>query len=170
MTEFDDRSKTRSEAGFLKKAGIAAVLVLGLMLIDFGLRTWEAVNLYTAVEKSEAVFLEFNRASKDAELVKYLSLTQSTSQDAYVAGVAIERLTILPWHTALKNARTDYLEHNAAWYERLSTTRVEGDRVVSEGREDISPTWLQAKASLPDSIPAPDIFSLSERVEKITAN
>lgn len=170
MSELHDKAKIRSGDGFVKKAVISVVIVLGLILIDFGLKTWEAVNLYTAVEKSEAILLDFNRVSKDAALDKYLDLTQVTAEEAYVSGVAIERLVILPWHTALKNARDDYLEHNDAWYERLSTTRIEGDRVVSDGREDISPTWQQAKSSLPASIPSPDVLSLSERVEDIIAN
>jgi hypothetical protein len=170
MTRIDDMNESSSKFQVSKKVIISAGLILGLIFIDFGIKTWEAVNLVTAVEKSEEEFLNFKTEVKDANLVKFLSLTESTAKETFVSGVSIERLRILPWHLALSDARDDYLKHNAAWYQRLSTTRIEAGSVAADGGEDINPTWQQSRISLPACIPSPDVFSLRERVDKIIAN
>jgi hypothetical protein len=150
-----------------KRAMIVTALVFLLIVVDFGIKTWEASKLVSAVERSENVFVTFKEEAKDSSVSLFLSLSKNAAGETYVAGLEIERQTILPWHRDLIDAREDYLAHNKAWYESLSTTRIENDELTREGDEDITPTWIQVKYSLPNSLPSPDIMNLEARVEKL---
>ncbi len=167
MSESDGHAVVSKKHKLAKRVLVIVALVSMILVVDFGIKTWEASKLVSAVERSEDVFVTFKEEAKDSSVSLFLSLSKNAAGETYVAGLEIERQPILPWHRALIDAREDYLSHNKAWYESLSTTRLENDELTREGDEDITPTWIQVKYSLPNSLPSPDLMNLGIRVEKL---
>jgi hypothetical protein len=167
MSDAENKAEPPTQFPWFRTAIICLSILITILIFDFGIRTMEASKLVSAIEKSEMVFETFNSETKDASVSLFVSLSQSTAKDTYSSGVRVEELLILPWHKKLNDARDYYLEYNKAWYELLSSARLENGEFTSSDTKDIAPTWIQVKYSLPGAIPSPDLFSLKDRTSLI---
>jgi hypothetical protein len=170
MPDSDNKVELQFRSAWSKIATISLSILLTILVLDFGIRTLEASKLVSAIENSEMVFETYNSETKDVSMSLFVSISNSTAKDAYSSGVKVDDLRILPWHKKLNIARENYLEHNKAWYEYLSTIRIQEGDYAYEGFDQIGTTWIQVKYSLPGAIPSPDLFSLKERTYLILSD
>ena len=161
------------------KAVGALLTLISLFAIDLGLRTYEASQLVSKIEASEKIMETYNADVKrisEADLARetkirgLVAIADKSASEIYVSGVAVERMTVLPWHKKLKTARSDYMQHSNAWYELTSNTKIgSGDELtINWGNgDDITPTFNLLKVTLPQAIPSPDFLDLQARVSEI---
>lgn len=162
----------------LKALGVLLALI-ALIAIDLGLRTYEASQLVSKIEASENIMKAYNADVKrisEADIAREIkirglvNIADKSASEIYVSGVAVERMTVLPWHKKLKTARSDYMQHSNAWYEYTSNTKIgSGDelRINWGNGDDINPTFNLLKVTLPQAIPSPDFLDLQARVTEI---
>lgn len=167
MADSDNKEELGFRSAWSKIATISFSILLTILVLDFGVRTLEASKLVAAIENSEMIFETYNVETKDVSMSLFVSISKSTAKDVYSSGVRVDELRILPWHKKLSTARENYLGHNKAWYEYLSTIRIQDGDYVYEGFDQIGPTWIQVKYSLPGAIPSPDLLSLRDRTALI---
>jgi hypothetical protein len=83
------------------------IVLIVFFAIDFGFRTYEARELVTNIESSEAVMEDFNSSlrqisdasySRESKIKNVAIVAKSSSSKIFVTGVQVERMTILPWH------------------------------------------------------------------------
>jgi hypothetical protein len=170
MADSGNKWELRFGSAWSKIATIGLSVLITIFVFDFGIRTLEASKLVSAIENSEMVFETYNSETKDVSMSLFVSISKSTAKDVYSSGVRVDDLRILPWHKKLNTARENYLGHNKAWYEYLSTIRIQDGDYAYEGFDQIGPTWIQVKYSLPGAIPSPDLLSLKERTYLILSD
>ena len=169
---------TTGNSKALKAVGVLIALI-ALYAIDLGLRTNEASQLVSNIEASEKTMETYNAdvkriseadMSRETAIRGIVAIAEKSASEIYVSGVAVERMTILPWHKKLKTARSDYMQHSDAWYELTSNTKIgSGDELtINWGNgDDITPTFNLLKVTLPQAIPSPDLLDLQTRVTEI---
>ena len=170
--------------------GGAAVLVLMLAVAavvgDWALRNVEMRSFVAAVESSEQAMSDTQAAVREAFAPfegqeslgdadqEALRAALSDVARAGAVGVAdgaraVESVRILPWHTALLDARTAYLEHNQAWQDYL-TTAAEDPAEFVVPQAAVASTWDAAEPAVRSALPVPTLFGLSARVDAIFAD
>jgi hypothetical protein len=156
------------------------VLLLGWLVVDWGLRNAEMRALVTAIEGSEqamsdtqvavrAAFEPYagqeNLGDDDQEALRdELSQAAATGEAGVAAGgQAVAAIRILPWHGSLQAARDAYLAHNAAWQSYLSSAADDPTAFV-QPQDAVNSTWATVQSTLPEALPAPALFGLADRV------
>ena len=86
-------------------------------------------------------------------------------------GAGVDHVSILPWHGALEDARSAYVDHSDAWYSYLTAVADDpaklGDRSDSA---DISSTFGIAEDRFLDAVPPMPLFDAKDRITKIWAD
>ncbi len=165
-------------------AFVITLVVSGLVLLDWGVRTVEMDTLITRIEvseqamgaASEAVDAAFEghsdagatpaeRAKLDAEL---RAIAAEGRDEIAAAGAEIAVMPYLPWHRSIEVAIDAYPAHNRAWQEYL-------DAAASDPAEFLRPqplvdsTFIAAEQPLITAVPLPDILDLLGRLTSIYA-
>jgi hypothetical protein len=155
-------------------------VVVALFAVDQGVRNLEMRALLAKVEKSEAISLDFQSQqeqidfsyySRDTE-EKLANLAYQYSPRAASSGAEVGRVFIFPWHTSLKHARSDYLDHNQAWLQSYKSKVILDDNqwYSSAAVQEVSNSWAIFKDSIRASLPLVDTANSTLRVAKITSN
>jgi hypothetical protein len=82
------------------------------------------------------------------------------------AGRNIANLVILPWHTAILEAREAYLLHNYAWQAYMQSAQ-EDPVAFTVTQPLVNQTFIDAQEPLEQAIPDPALFDLLKRVQQI---
>ena len=160
------------------------LIVGGLVVADWGLRTAEMNTIITRIEASEeamgqaaeevdAAFAGHSQAdatpAERATLDGELRAIAAEGRDAIKAAAApIAAVPVLPWHGAIERAREAYLIHNLAWQEYL-------DAAAKDPAEFLRPqplvdsTFLDAEQPIIAAVPLPDVLDLLSRISSIYA-
>lgn len=112
--------------------------------------------------------LDNANAAIQAAVTRISSSARTYSEAVADAGDEIEGLAILPWHSAIRAARDDYLEHNEVWERYLRAVSVDANQLGTFG-EEISRTFEAAEVAFRDAIPMWPRFNAQERVDDIFA-
>lgn len=160
---------------------VAITLVAVAVLGDWGLRLAEYQSLITAVESSEQTMESFQgmvrTAGPEVESQPATALALVSTACSYYAPKvsngtnAVRNVTLVPWHTAILNARSEYVAHAMSWEVYLGACardiRSYGDPVLSS---QISATFAAAKSSVFSAMPVLSPQALDQRVAKIFQN
>ena len=83
----------------------------------------------------------------------------------------MEHVSILPWHTALKDARAAYIDHCDTWVSYLKSAATDPSRLHNPADSaDISSTFGIAENRFMDGLPTWSRFDAEERIEEIWAD
>jgi hypothetical protein len=177
--------------------GSLAVIVLAAGLLDALLRTTEVDRLLTAVEHSEATMYAFDDEltelfasyegsfdalaeadaggrtpdidalfeAIDAEVAR---IAADHHTELAEARAAVHRIALVPWHTAVRSAKDDYLAHADAWLDYYADLAAEPVR-LEEPRPEINATFFAAGAAMRRAVPSWADGELHRRVEAVFA-
>jgi hypothetical protein len=160
------------------------LIIGGLVVADWGLRTAELNTIITRIEASEAAmgqvseevdaaFSEHSQAgaspAERAKLDSELRAIATEGRDAIEAAASpIADVVVLPWHSAIEQAQVAYLIHNLAWQEYLDAA-AEDPAEFLRPQPLVDSTFLDAEQPLIDAIPLPDVFDVFSRISAIYA-
>jgi len=175
----------RSPVRSLRILGGIALLAIVLVIGDWWMRNQEMNALVTQIEASETVLEAHNAQMKSAESLfpwnaKYHGETAATERLASVitstcatsaahamaTGDEVKRVSILPWHTAIKDAQDAYMRHSHAWEDHLN--RCSQDPTV--GLEPAPGASGSLGPSLRGAVPPAARYDLGSRVDAIMLN
>lgn len=173
---------------------VAGVVTFLLTLVVGGVAgtNWWASNiemdrLVVAIEESEAAMADvlqrvdivFEKIDGevpptgedlDAETMAAVAELASIAVDGEAAiseaGRNIANLIILPWHTAILEAREAYLLHNYAWQAYMQSAQ-EDPVAFTVTQPLVNQTFTDAQEPLEQAIPDPALFDLLKRVQQI---
>ena len=173
---------------------MAGVVTFLLTLVVGGVAgtNWWASNiemdrLVVAIEESEAamsdvlqrVDIVFDKIDGevppsgedlDAETIAAVAELANIAVDGEAAiseaGRNIANLIILPWHTAILEAREAYLLHNYAWQAYMQSAQ-EDPVAFTVTQPLVNQTFTDAQEPLEQAIPDPALFDLLKRVQQI---
>ena len=173
---------------------VAGVVTFLLTLVVGGVAgtNWWASNiemdrLVVAIEESEAAMADvlqrvdivFDKIDGevpptgedlDAETIAAVAELANISVDGEAAiseaGRNIANLVILPWHTAILEAREAYLLHNYAWQAYMQSAQ-EDPVAFTVTQPLVNQTFTDAQEPLEQAIPDPALFDLLKRVQQI---
>ena len=173
---------------------VAGVVTFLLTLVVGGVAgtNWWASNiemdrLVVAIEESEAAMADvlqrvdivFEKIDGevpptgedlDAETMAAVAELASIAVDGEAAiseaGRNIANLVILPWHTAILEAREAYLLHNYAWQAYMQSAQ-EDPVAFTVTQPLVNQTFTDAQEPLEQAIPDPALFDLLKRVQQI---
>lgn len=154
-------------------------------VVDWGVRSAEMSDLLTQVEASEAamtvaqeeiagIAAEFEQIPQpdDADREAYLSEVAAAAgrgRDAVAeAAVGVEGVAIAPWHSAISQAREDYVAHNLAWQAHLDRASSDPNELTVP-QDLINSSFEEAEVSFRAAIPTPATDGIQERVDVIFA-
>lgn len=160
------------------------LIIGGLVVADWGLRTAEMNTLITRIEASEAAMRQASaevdaafaghsqadaspaeRAELDAELREIAAEGRDAIE---AAAFPVAEVVVLPWHTAIEQAQVAYLIHNLAWQDYL-------DAAAADPAEFLRPqplvdsTFLESEQPMIAAVPLPDVLDLLSRISSIYA-
>ena len=173
---------------------VAGVVTFLLTLVVGGVAgtNWWASNiemdrLVVAIEESEAAMADvlqrvdivFDKIDGevpptgedlDAETIAAVAELANIAVDGEAAiseaGRNIANLVILPWHTAILEAREAYLLHNYAWQAYMQSAQ-EDPVAFTVTQPLVNQTFTDAQEPLEQAIPDPALFDLLKRVQQI---
>jgi hypothetical protein len=173
---------------------VAGVVTFLLTLVVGGVAgtNWWASNiemdrLVVAIEESEAAMADvlqrvdivFDKIDGevppsgedlDAETIAAVAELANIAVDGEAAiseaGRNIANLVILPWHTAILEAREAYLLHNYAWQAYMQSAQ-EDPVAFTVTQPLVNQTFIDAQEPLEQAIPDPALFDLLKRVQQI---
>lgn len=167
--------------------GVVVFGALALVVADWAARNLEMRALLAAVERSEAAMGDTQQAVA-AELDPLTQRTEPLAEDerqqlledlsgvaaqgdsaVTSAGDAVSSVFVLPWHTAIRDARTAYLAHNMAWQDYLSAATDDPAEFVRP-QQAVNDTFAAAEPMLRAALPAPALFDLPTRVDAVFAD
>jgi hypothetical protein len=160
------------------------LIIGGLVVADWGLRTAEMNRIITRVEASEAAMRQVSdevdaafaghsqadaspaeRAELDAELREIAAEGRDAIE---AAAFPIAEVVVLPWHSAIEQAQVAYLVHNLTWQEYL-------DAAAADSAEFLRPqplvdsTFLESEQPMIAAVPLPDVLDVLSRIASIYA-
>lgn len=173
---------------------VAGAVAFMLTLVVGGVvgTNWWASNiemdrLVAAIEESEAAMSEVlvrvdvifdqldgevpaNGEEPDAATIAAVAELATIAVDGELAigaaGREIARLNILPWHTAILEAREAYLLHNYAWQAYMQSAQ-QDPVAFTVTQPLVNQSFIDAQEPLERAIPEPPLFDLPERVKLI---
>ena len=173
---------------------VAGVVAFMLTLVVGGLvgTNWWASNiemnrLVIAIEESEAAMSDVlirvdaifekldgevpaNGEDLDAETIAAVAELATIAVDGEAAisaaGREIESVNILPWHTAILEAREAYMLHNYAWQAYMQSAQ-QDPVAFTVTQPLVNQSFIDAQEPLERAIPEPPLFDLPERVRQI---
>ena len=173
---------------------VAGVVAFMLTLVVGGLvgTNWWASNiemnrLVIAIEESEAAMSDVlvrvdvifekldgevpaNGEDLDAETIAAVAELATIAVDGEAAisaaGREIESVNILPWHTAILEAREAYMLHNYAWQAYMPSAQ-QDPVAFTVTQPLVNQSFEDAQEPLEQAIPEPPLFDLPERVKQI---
>ena len=166
--------------------GIAALVILTAANLAVGaelaLRSVEADNLVRAVEQSEAAMKttqadfddvlsaydtqDLTDAEREALLGELADVAARGEAAIADAGEGVAEVQIMPWHSALLDARVAYLAHNQAWVDYMAAA-AEDPAEWFRPQPAVNETFADAKQPLVDAVPLFDPFGTLQRIEVI---
>jgi hypothetical protein len=166
--------------------GVAALMLLTAANLvvagELAVRTVEADNLVTAVERSEsamkatqdefaAVIAEYDTANlTDEEREQLRSELSDVAAQGEVAiaaaGEGVAEVQVLPWHAQLLDAREAYLAHNRAWVDYMAAA-AEDPAEWFRPQQAVNDTFADAKLPLVEAVPLFDPLDTLQRIELI---
>ncbi|MCF8543110.1 MAG: hypothetical protein K9G24_08525, partial [Candidatus Nanopelagicales bacterium] len=171
--------------GLITFVVVLLVGAAGAVVTDVVIRNAELTILVSEVEASEQQMIEvqeeIDRVSQEfeaipeptdedrAELVGQLADVAAYGQEAIAAAAAdVASLEFVVWHSAIRQAQSDYLAHNQAWQDYLERAAVDPGELTLP-QEDINSTFEQSKISMNAAIPSISGDALRDRVDLIYA-
>lgn len=173
---------------------VAGVVAFMLTLVVGGLvgTNWWASNiemnrLVIAIEESEAAMSDVlvrvdvifekldgevpaDGKDLDAETIAAVAELATIAVDGEAAisaaGREIESVNILPWHTAILEAREAYMLHNYAWQAYMQSAQ-QDPVAFTVTQPLVNQSFIDAQEPLERAIPEPPLFDLPERVRQI---
>jgi hypothetical protein len=162
---------------------LVVLVVGGLVTADWIIRNNEMKNLVTAIEASEQQMVVTQDQVTDAfrpfEVGGALTpeetavLTQklagiATDAEARIAqaGRGVEAVSILAWHTDIKDAQDVYLVHNRAWVDYMARAAQDPVEFVNP-QPLVNESFLAAEPVLKAAVPIPALYQLQQRVAQI---
>jgi hypothetical protein len=182
--EFGQIKETKFQDINLGNPKIFAVGVLViLLLLDFGIRTYEISKFLNAVGRSEKIMLDsidkqndiaskyWDRTLKhwnNPDLVDQLTASNALEASPKLASVKtqISRLSIMPWHKKINFARADYLDHQQAWIDQYTYESNGYDEQLTspEIGSKISNTFSVFCDSAPNAVPYLDLIGAQAKI------
>jgi hypothetical protein len=155
----------------------------GLVTADWIARNNEMRNLVTAIEASEQQMVatqdQVTEAFRPFEVGGALTpeetavLTQklagiATDAEARIAqaGKQVEAVSVLTWHTDIKDAQDVYLTHNRAWVDYMARAAQDPVEFVNP-QPLVNESFLDAEPVLIAAVPVPALYQLQQRVAQI---
>lgn len=164
-------------------AFLLILVVGGLVTADWMVRNNEMRNLVTAIEGSEQQMVrtqdEVSDAFRPFEVGGALTpeetalLTQQLADIAAdaeqrigQAGRQVEAVSILTWHTGIRDAQDAYLAHSAAWVDYMARAAQDPVEFVNP-QPLVNESFLATQPLIEDAVPVPALFDLRQRVAQI---
>ena len=154
------------------------------VLADLAARTMEMNQLLTAIESSESAMqqaqddvnaaLEPYSANDMTEkerrrLQARLKAIAGEGQQAIgQAGVEVQAVSVLPWHTQIADAQRAYLRHNTAWVAYMIAASDRPEQWFVE-QPEVNDSFAAAKGPLIQGVTLFDFGRAMERLEEIFA-
>lgn len=149
-----------------------------LGLVELATRNAEAARLLTAVEASEAAMVTTQERVGEAfqavpeqpsqtdvdALRQELSGIAAEGQAAIAqAGTGVAEVSVLPWHTATRDAKAAYLEHNQAWVDYLGAATADPEEFLRP-QPAVNETFAAARLPLFSAVPLLDLVNGADRI------
>ena len=181
-----ERPRRGAPSWLVWAVGLAALVILTAanMVVggELALRSVEADNLVRAVEQSETA-MKTTQADFDEVLSAYdtenltdeergqlrteLADVAARGEAAIaVAGEGVAEVQIMPWHSALLDARVAYLAHNQAWVDYMAAA-AEDPAEWFRPQPAVNETFTDAKDPLVRAVPLFDPLNTLPRIELI---
>lgn len=171
---------------WLRWAVAAAALLAVLVAADIALRNREMEQLLDAIEVSEGVMEEGRDAltnataaaagendeitAREREVLLEIFRRQSSisAEEVIDSSDVVADVSIMPWHSSLREARSKYLRHSDAW-EDYFTDGARNPETLSRETPEIGATFRIALRSLRDAAPmTPFGPSFDRRIDEIS--
>ena len=154
------------------------------VLADLAARTMEMDQLLTAIESSEsameqaqdevttamAPYVEGNMTEKQrVRLQARLKAIAAEGQQAIgQAGVEVQSVSVLPWHSRIADAQRAYLRHNTAWVAYMIAASDRPEQWFVE-QPEVNDSFAAAKEPLIKGVTLFDFGQAMDRLEEIFA-
>jgi hypothetical protein len=171
---------------------IRRVLTLSLVVVALVTADWFQANremnrLLSAIEASEQALLGAQdgmtqavevSANKDQRLVpaeeEALARAVPAAATAGLTEVVetsadVEDVSVMPWHFAVKKARSRYLDHSEAWEDHLTGVSTNW-RDIFTPTPEISTTFTRSRKATEQALRRFSLYNASQRVEMIYAD
>lgn len=178
MTEIEETTD-QSKRNLLIKIVIGALI---LLIADQVTRELEINTLISRVESSEEIINTFKAdlyqleddgskafAAKDSEAS---DLATSARAGLVKTDAEIESTFVLPWHSSINTAKSDYDLHSNAWLSSMAAISIVDDGVI-RSEEDfarINKSWEQSLKTMSEAIQFFDLSNVSERLQALEDN
>jgi hypothetical protein len=97
------------------------------------------------------------------------SACSASAAEVMTTGDAVQRVSVLPWHGAIRDAQNAYVNHSNAWASSLKAC-ARDPASMSQSSVDIRATFAILGPVLRTAVPIRAMNDLSARVEKIMAD
>jgi hypothetical protein len=159
-----------------------AIFLISLVLLDFGLKTWEMHQLVNSFSKNEQILEQLSKdlvkvSARKTDFyqyaVDYKNASRDASVDIHLNKINIERINIWPFHNRIQETREDLVSYYQATYKQLVTVGPTVTEFTQEkglylgDSEDVKPTFKQLEVSFDKSIPLLDPFRFHSKVTKL---
>jgi uncharacterized RDD family membrane protein YckC len=160
---------------------IIGAILISLLALDSGIKTWELSQLINKIESSEREMVGYG-ATLDARGSQFWKNSGFDLMETEIAktareyapkvaatGAQVEHSFILPWHLKNLNTQSDYLKHSDAWVQSLNFESITGDKVLwsQELSQNITNTFTVFCATAPNAVPTIDFGGSAKRIVKI---
>ena len=165
---------------------IIGAILISLLAIDSGIKTWELSQLINKIESSNREIVEIHtandattsqylqngaltRANWDLAETEYAKTAREYAPKVAATGAEVEHLFILPWHLKIKNAQNDYLKYSDAWVQFLNFETITDDELLwsSELRQNLRNAYVVFCATAPNAVPIIDFDGSTKKIAKI---
>lgn len=164
-------------------AFLLVLVVGGLVTADWMVRNNEMRNLVTAIEGSEQQMVRAQDQVSDAFrpfevggaltpeetalLTRQLAdIAADAEQRIGQAGRQVEAVSVLPWHTGIRDAKDAYLVHNGAWVDYMARAAQDPVEFVNP-QPFVNESFLAAQPRIEGAVPVPALYDLRQRVAQI---
>jgi uncharacterized RDD family membrane protein YckC len=163
---------------------IIGAILISLLAIDSGIKTWELSELINKIESSEREMVKViaannatrsqyspngSRADWDLMETEYAKTAREYAPKVATTGAQVEHLFILPWHLKNLNTQSDFLKHSDAWVQSLNFEAITDDELLwsSELNQNITNTFTVFCATALNAVPTIDFGESAKRIVKI---